>query len=498
MRYRLTPRARSIRLVVGLLAGSALVGAGIVPASASAAATSSRWSSWESLGGSLTGAPDAASWRPGRVDVFGRGTDGHLHHRGWPSAQGWSAYDDLGAIASDPASVSITSGRLDVFARFTDGVVHQRTYTTAAGWNSWRGDTVRGQVSGSPDAASSGDGSLGLVARDSVGHLLLNRYTPSSGWTGWQSQGGILTADPSVVSWSPGHYDVFGRGRDNALWHLYWSGGRAVWESRGGVLAAGPDAASDTYGHLDVAVEGTGGGVYQLSYAPGRWSPWRRLPGAIRAAPGITSWGPGRLDLFVRGTSGALDHSWQGTATSQASSLPSSIVALAGTKVGTGESPAGSNCTPFEPTGTCLPWCTYFATWVWHQASSALPSLSFSGSVYSWAVANGRWKAGPSRPAPGDIVVYGASSASTVHTGIVASVGSGAITTIDGNYSDQVMRVGPFDPALATSPARILGYASPVPLTSSGRASARSGQSEQLTTPPAATLAQIRSQDGGR
>jgi hypothetical protein len=90
------------------------VGAGALPAAPLAAppmtaAASTGWSPWQALGGPLSGAPDATSWGPGHLDFFGRGTDnGHLHHRGYPtSAGGWSAYDDLGAIASDPSTLAI-------------------------------------------------------------------------------------------------------------------------------------------------------------------------------------------------------------------------------------------------------------------------------------------------------------------------------------------------------------------------------------------------------
>lgn len=436
-----------------------------------------------------------ASHGPGRLDFFGRGTDGRLHHRGYPtSTGGWSAYDDLGAISSDPTATSPSSGRLDVFATFSDRQVHQSTYRVGGGWSAWR--TVPGIITGSPDAASARDGTISLVARDAANRLILNVANSAGTWSGWQVIGGVLTSDPSAVARAPGSLDVFARGPAYDLVQYYrladgWHG-----KSLGGLLTTGPDVASWSVGRVDVFAVSTVNRLFQLSWdSRSGWNSWHQISALATAAPGVVSTGSGRLDIFVRSSGNVLFHS--GSPIGAPISGSPGVVSLAQRYVGVGETPAGSNCTPFSPPGVCLPWCTYFATWVWHLANPALPALSYSGSVYAWAAANGRWKAGPTRPAPGDIVVYGSSSASTVHTGIVESVGSGGtITTIDGNYSDRVSRVGPFNPSLATSPARILGYASPVPLGTS--AAGLRADSAPMVMPPAPTLAQIQSQDGGR
>jgi len=40
----------------------------------------SRWTDWQSLGGSLASEPGAVSWGGRRIDVFARGDDDHLYH----------------------------------------------------------------------------------------------------------------------------------------------------------------------------------------------------------------------------------------------------------------------------------------------------------------------------------------------------------------------------------------------------------------------------------
>jgi len=503
MRRRLTLRS-AVPTLLGCALGAALVGAGALPAAPLAgppmtAAASTGWSPWQALGGPLSGAPDATSWGPGHLDFFGRGTDGHLHHRGYPtSAGGWSAYDDLGAIASDPTAASPRSGQVEVFATFADRQVHYSTWHPGVGWGAWQ--TIPGVIAGSPDAASARDGYVNLVARDRSNRVILNVADPSGRWTGWRLVGGAVTSDPTAVSRHSGPVDIFARGPAHDLVQVYSSGGSWHTKSLGGILSTGPDAAAWSAGHVDVFAVAAVNRLYQLTWdASTGWASWHTVPGLVTAQPGAVSWGPGRLDLFVRSTGNLMYHSGASQSVSTGGGRPD-IVAYAARYLGVGESPPGSNCTKFEPARTCLPWCTYFATWVWHQINPALPYLSFSGSVYDWAVGNGRWKAAPSQPAPGDIAVYGSSSSSTVHTGIVESVSGGRITTIDGNYSDRVSRVGPFDPATITSPARILGYASPVPLTS-GAQSATDAMTDHGTTrgwmSPAPTLDQIRSQDGG-
>ncbi len=166
------------------------------------------------------------------------------------------------------------------------------------------------------------------------------------------------------------------------------------------------------------------------------------------------------------------------------------IVRIAQSQLGRAESPLGSNCTPYGP---CVEWCSLFVAWVWERAGVPLRGgtapYAYSGSIYEWAKAH---EAGPSlsgapapgespflaatpngprvlpataTPGPGDAVLFGTGPADSDHIAIVERVfPSGQITTIDGNYSDRVARVGPFLPSRAVEsgePAPIFGYAQP-------------------------------------
>ena len=108
------------------------------------------WGGWVALGGTVTSAPAATSWGPGRLDVFVRGTDSGLWKTllliGGRAGRPGSAL--AGTLTSSPAGRDVgLAGRLDVFVRGTDNgrlaaVVHRRlpgrTTWIAAGRRRWR------------------------------------------------------------------------------------------------------------------------------------------------------------------------------------------------------------------------------------------------------------------------------------------------------------------------------------------------------------------------
>jgi len=142
------------------------------------------------------------------------------------------------------------------------------------------------------------------------------------------------------------------------------------------------------------------------------------------------------------------------------------IVEIARTQLGRGETPPGSNCTPYGP---CEPWCALFTTWVWRRAGIAIPSLGFSGAVYEWAARRGQAHPASSAPQPGWAALFGtgpADSSSSLHVAIVEDVlPDGEITLINGNFANSVMRTGPCRPtnvqAGCEEPGPIYGYAAP-------------------------------------
>ena len=93
-------------------------------------------SSWQSLGGALTSAPDAASWGPARIDVFARGANKELRQIARVGTA-WTPWYDLGGtLASGPSAVSWGPNRIDVVAQGTDRAIWHKAWDGSR-WSEW-------------------------------------------------------------------------------------------------------------------------------------------------------------------------------------------------------------------------------------------------------------------------------------------------------------------------------------------------------------------------
>ena len=123
------------------------------------------------------------------------------------------------------------------------------------------------------------------------------------------------------------------------------------------------------------------------------------------------------------------------------------IVDIARREVGVREQPPGSQDSPRiaqyrqATAGSAVgPWCAYFVSWAARQAGTPLgdhgQGFGAVSSVWAWAQSAGKAIPAGSRPAAGDLIVWGSR-----HIGIVESVDAdGTIHTIEGNSSDAVSR----------------------------------------------------------
>jgi murein DD-endopeptidase MepM/ murein hydrolase activator NlpD len=264
------------------------------------------WVRTETLGGQLTSGPGVASWGPGRLDVFARGSNNSLIHK-WYS-NGWWNWESLGGIiTSDPAAVSWGVGRIDVFARGGDNALWHRAYASS-GWAAW--ESLGGILTSAPAVASWGTGRLDvfMTGTDSA---LWHRGYDGTNWQSWESLGGGLAAHPAAVSWSNGRIDIVARGLDNAMWHRWYdAGGWFNWESVGGQFATAPSVASWGPGRLDIFAISAGGALMHAGYDATGWRSWRSLGGRIASDPTAVSWAPGRIDVFATAPDASLWHTW--------------------------------------------------------------------------------------------------------------------------------------------------------------------------------------------
>ncbi|MFE2751514.1 hypothetical protein ACFXGA_05870, partial [Actinosynnema sp. NPDC059335] len=66
------------------------------------------------------------------------------------------------------------------------------------------------------------DGRIEVFARGGDGALWhIWQTAPNNGWSGWQSLGGYITSPPVVMNNADGRLEVFVVGGDNALWHIW-------------------------------------------------------------------------------------------------------------------------------------------------------------------------------------------------------------------------------------------------------------------------------------
>jgi acylphosphatase len=160
------------------------------------------------------------------------------------------------------------------------------------------------------------DGRMEVFVRgadDALWHIW--QTAPNNGWGGWNSLGGVIQGAPTIGRNADGRLEVFARGTDGALWHRWqttpngtWSG----WQSLGGGIFQ-PVVASNADGRLEVFVKGLDGALWHLwQVRPnGTWSGWQSLGGVFGSTVAVDRNADGRLEVFVRGTDGALHHQWQ-------------------------------------------------------------------------------------------------------------------------------------------------------------------------------------------
>ncbi len=160
------------------------------------------------------------------------------------------------------------------------------------------------------------DGRLEVFARGldgAVWHIW--QGAANSGWSGWSSMGGSITSDPCVASNADGRLEVFARGQDGALWHNWqtapnngWSG----WRSLGGVITSNPACGRNQDGRLEVFARGQDGGLWHIwQIAPNSgWSAWHPLGVQFIGNPVVAVNQDGRLEVFMRGPASVV-HVWQ-------------------------------------------------------------------------------------------------------------------------------------------------------------------------------------------
>ena len=241
----------------------------------------------------------------------------------------WEAkIDQAGSSVWPPAmkacvalQVIDATGAIQVFATQTGKSV-AFIKQTSTGWGSWTslGGTVTSALTGGTNA----NGSLELFVRGADGTLnhVWQSGLASTAWNAG-SLGGFITGDPVVAANTSGCLEVFARGQDGSLMHITQttpssssSGGWGSWSSLGGVITSSPAVFANTNGCLEVFARGQDGSLMHITQTTpgGSYGAWSSLGGSLTGAPAVNDNQDGRLEVFARGQDGSLMHIAQTTA----------------------------------------------------------------------------------------------------------------------------------------------------------------------------------------
>lgn len=252
------------------------------------------WSWDQNLAGTSTSAPGALSRGPGCLDVYWRGADFRLKHRWYPYAPDWSWERDLGGVLlSAPTAAIGPYGRMDVFWRGLDNSLRQKWYLAALDWSGEVNfdNIVSGVVLASaPAAVRRSDGTLDVFWRGTDGRLKHIWYIYNASWSGVEDLGGDVDSDPAAAYRADGVLDVFWKSSDGRLKHRcysYGSGWSGELEPKelapGDRLATGPTASSRGAGQLDVFWRATDGRLKHIWFPyNGRWSWVQDMGGVVQ------------------------------------------------------------------------------------------------------------------------------------------------------------------------------------------------------------------------
>jgi hypothetical protein len=296
------------------------------PASMAAAATGYCGPTLQGSSG-LAGGPVVYNPASSYEELYGTSTDGEIYQAIWKPARfpnpfwsNWISLDDNDTtgtlVTGTPSAVyDPVNDCLDVFARGTNGHLYLKFWWPHHNWQNWQ-PLGTGTITGSPAAIY--DPITGLMdvyvtnaANDSVDEITGNQAV------GWKTVnlGGTITGNPFPVydqATNPNHMEVYVRGTAGHLFQKWTADGTnwSPWNDLGGNITGSPAAIYDPgSGNLDVyatQVTQTADTLGQKAFTPGvGWGDWRDFGGSIINSPSpVYVGGDGPVNVFAVGAGG--------------------------------------------------------------------------------------------------------------------------------------------------------------------------------------------------
>ena len=266
------------------------------------------WNNWYSLGGNITGGPDAYSRNEDHVAVVVHSATnpGHIKQLVWNASSGWGSWSDLwtsvgGNMTSDPTSCARGTDNVHIFARGPGNDCMKRSWNATTGWAEWASEG--GSLAGAPDCCSKSASHLYVCVASATdpGHIKGKTWTASGGWGGWidiwTSVGGNMDSDPSVVARGSTKMHVFAR-KGNDIWIRTNTDGSgwAEWYSLGNPGSAcvgAPDSYSRGSSHVAVVVRNQYNNCWKKTWtSDSGWGAWEALDqptGGLTSSPGAAA-----------------------------------------------------------------------------------------------------------------------------------------------------------------------------------------------------------------
>jgi GH25 family lysozyme M1 (1,4-beta-N-acetylmuramidase) len=189
---------------------------------------------WDSLGGTITTAPAAASSTSGRLLVSARGADGAVWSRVW-NAGSWQPWVSDGGTTASAAAVDVVDAntyRAQVV--HTDGAVWTGQFSAATGapLTGWQPTANVSTVAAGASATASWSTGVRAVAYGSSAGVQQRRADGRA-----VNLGGVVTSGLALAESGTTSVWTLARGADNALWVNVSSGSTSTWSRVGGALA---------------------------------------------------------------------------------------------------------------------------------------------------------------------------------------------------------------------------------------------------------------------
>ena len=199
---------------------------------------------WENTGCSMVGVAAAIEGTVNSLDVFYRDGGNRLMHA-YKNGGGWTCKELTGQIISDPAIIATGSGSYDVVG-FGGNYQLYRWHVTSASVNTYEPVNRHAPGLGPPSVVVRGPNQFDIFYRGfdrSLNHIYSNET-----WS-LQSEvvGGIMLDFPSAVYAPDGSLRAYIRGQNNGLWEAYsFNGGpwsiNLMWVGTQQLIAGSPSA----------------------------------------------------------------------------------------------------------------------------------------------------------------------------------------------------------------------------------------------------------------